>query len=448
MQICDVEGAFLRGDNLNRAEGRIFVSQPPGGMEGMEEGALLECVKAVYGLADAPLAWYQSFTRTLRELNCKQSKFDGCLYYAHSKHKPNHLIGVVAIHVDDMCLGGNEEFLREVVEPLKRKYPFKHWHVGKGEFLGKHVEQMSNGDIVIQQTEYARRLKGIEISTQRKKFRDAETNEEEKKQMRAVLGAVNWLVTGTRPDLAASCSLLQQRVTQSVVEDLVDTNRLVACVHEHADMKVKIKHIPPKDMCFMAVSDAAWANASEKFSQAGYMVAAADKKMMHDVWATFSLLRWKSYKQDRRTPSTLGAELFALSRALAETRWMRSMWCEAMFAEYTVKEDDVWEKKVPILAIVDNKPLFDHTRAGNNTNIRDKRHAIEMLIVKEDLSTHHIHLRWIATYQMLGDILTKRGVSVSLLSKIMDWGKFIIVEDNDMLPRKGQSVKKNYFGDV
>ena len=55
--------------------------------------------------------------------------------------------------------------------------------------------------------------------------------------MRAVLGAVNWLVTGTRPDLAASCSLLQQRVTQSVVEDLVDTNRLVACVHEHADMK-------------------------------------------------------------------------------------------------------------------------------------------------------------------------------------------------------------------
>lgn len=448
LQICDVEGAFLRGDNLNRADGRIFVSQPPGGMEGMEEGALLECVKAVYGLADAPLAWYQSFTRTLRELNCKQSKFDGCLYYAHSKHRPHHLIGVVAIHVDDMCLGGNEEFMREVVEPLKRKYPFKHWHVGKGEFLGKHVEQMSNGDIVIQQTEYARRLKGIEISTQRKRSRDAETTDEEKKNMRAVLGAVNWLVTGTRPDLAASCSLLQQRVTQSVVEDLVDTNRLVACVHEHANMKVKIKHIPPKDMCFMAVSDAAWANASEKFSQAGYMVAAVDKKMMHDVWATFSLLRWKSYKQDRRTPSTLGAELFALSRALAETRWMRSMWCEAMFAEYSVKEDDVWEKKVPILAIVDNKPLFDHTRAGNNTNIRDKRHAIEMLIVKEDLSTHHIHLRWVATYQMLGDILTKKGVSVSLLGKIMEWGKFIIVEDNDLLPRNGQSVKKNYFGDV
>ena len=79
--------------------------------------------------------------------------------------------------------------------------------------------------------------------------------------MRAVLGAVNWLVTGTRPDLAASCSLLQQRVTQSVVEDLVDRNRLVACVHARAFMKVKIKHLPPRDICFMAVSDAAWAKS-------------------------------------------------------------------------------------------------------------------------------------------------------------------------------------------
>ena len=448
LQICDVEGAFLRGDDLSRADGRIFVSQPPGGMEGMEDGCLLECVKAVYGLADAPLAWYQSFSKTLKELKCKQSKLDGCLYYAYSEHRPHQLIGVVALHVDDMCLGGNDEFMTTVIEPLKRKYPFKHWHVGKGEFLGKHVEQMSNGDIEIQQTEYAQRLKGIVISPQRKKLRDAATTDDEKKSMRAVLGAVNWLVTGTRPDLAASCSLLQQRVTQSVVEDLVDTNRLVACVHEHANMKVKVKHIPPKDVGFMAVSDAAWANADEKFSQAGYMVAAIDKRMMHDVWATFSLLRWKSYKQDRRTPSTLGAELFALSRAMAETRWMRSMWCEAVYMEYTVKEDEVWEKKVPILAIVDNKPLFDHTKAGNNTNIKDKRHAIEMLIVKEDLRTHHIHLRWVATYQMLGDVLTKRGVSVGLLNKIMEWGKFVIVEDNDLQSSKNQSVKKNYFGDV
>ena len=55
LQICDVEGAFLRGDNLKRSEGRIYVYQPPGGIDSLEEGVLIEAVKAVYGLADAPL---------------------------------------------------------------------------------------------------------------------------------------------------------------------------------------------------------------------------------------------------------------------------------------------------------------------------------------------------------------------------------------------------------
>ena len=447
LQICDVEGAFLRGEDLKRREGRVFVYQPPGGIDSLESGTLIEAVKAVYGLADAPLAWYQSFSKNLKALGCRQSKFDNCLYYAYSKSDPKKLIGVLALHVDDMCLGGNQEFNERIVEPLKKLYPFKHWHQKKGDFLGRWVEQKENGDIVISQSEYASKLKGIDIDTKRKRDRNAETNDDEKQQMRAVLGAVNWLVSGTRPDLAASCSLLQQKVSKAVIEDLVDVNRLVKHVHDYSHLRVKIKSIKPERVCFMAVSDAAWANASGKFSQAGYMVAAVDKQLMNDVWADFSLLRWKSYKQDRRTPSTLGAELYALSRALAETRWMRSMWCEAVFHEYQIKENEVWEKKVPMCAIVDNKPLFDHANSKNNTNIKDKRHAIEMLIVKEDLRAHNIHLRWVATYQMLGDILTKRGVPVGLIAKIMDWGKFIIAED-ESIPRNHQKCNRNYFGDV
>ena len=65
-------------------------------------------------------------------------------------------------------------------------------------------------------------------------------------------------------------------------------------------------------------------------------------------------------------------------------------------------------------AIVDKKPLYDHAKSINGNNIKDKRHAIQMLIVKEDLRTHNIHVRRVVTFQMLGDVLTKRGVSVDL----------------------------------
>ena len=277
LQICDVEGAFLRGDNLKRNEGRIFVYQPPGGIDSLEEGVLIEAVKAVYGLADAPLAWYESFSANLIRLGCRRSKFDNYLYYAYSQRNPKKVIGVLALHIDDMYLGGNQEFIETIAEPLKKLSAFKHWHHGKGDFLGKWVEQKGNGYIVISQTEYAKKLTGLDIDQKRKRETNEETTEDEKKQMRAVLGAVNWLVSGTRPDLAASCSLLQQRVSKSVVSDLVDVNRLVKRVYELADLKVKIKSIKPENLYFLAVSDAAWANASDKFSQAGYMIAAVDK---------------------------------------------------------------------------------------------------------------------------------------------------------------------------
>ena len=75
--------------------------------------------------------------------------------------------------------------------------PFKRWHQKKGGFLGRGVEQKGNGDIVSSQSEYATKLKGIDIDAERKRDRNAETTDEEKQQMRAAIVAVNWRVFGT-----------------------------------------------------------------------------------------------------------------------------------------------------------------------------------------------------------------------------------------------------------
>ena len=122
----------------------------------------------------------------------------------------------------------------EIFEPLKAKYPFKHVKEGSGEFLGKHLVQKGDMSIVIQQKEYACQLDCVHVSKERRKDKEMDTTDQEKGQMRAVLGELNWLVTGSRPDLAASCSLLQQRVVKSKVKDLLE-QRLVGaesrCFH-------------------------------------------------------------------------------------------------------------------------------------------------------------------------------------------------------------------------
>ena len=95
---------------------------------------------------------------------------------------------------------------------------------------------------------------------------------------------------------------------------------------------------------------------------------------------------------------------------------------------------------------MDNKLLFDHTRATHNHNIGDKRSATEMLIVKEDVQKRNVSVRWVATYQMVGDILTKIGVSPNLLTRVLDWGQFVLVQDASIRPER--STNKNYFGCV
>ncbi|CAE7519486.1 zdhhc15, partial [Symbiodinium sp. CCMP2456] len=339
LNIADVEGAFLRGDALSPTRGRLFIDLPPGGVPGVAEGSLIEAVKTVYGLADAPKAWWNCFSAKLASLGTRASKFDPCLFYYYHNCK---LGGVVSLHVDDLCLGGNKHFHEHVVKPLKDMFPFKHWKVGSGEFLGKQLKQQADGSITISQKSYAQQQKGLEISPERRREKHELITEEERQQMRGVLGSINWLVTGSRPDLGAWCSLLQQRVNSATVADLIEVNKLVCLTHDNCSAHVWIRSIPVSDVQFVMLSDAAWANAQGLCSQAGYMI------------------------------------------------------------------DSHWSNQLPITAVIDCKPVYDHTQSST-VAVKDKRMAIEMLLVKSDMAKHQVSLRWMATKQMIVDVLTKKG---------------------------------------
>ena len=107
MVIADVEGAFLRGDNIERQKGRILVRLPPGGVPGYDEKeTVCELVKPVYGLVDAPRLWWNSLTKTLRDQGLQQSALDNCVFY--SRDAVGQVNGVIAFHVDDLLIGGTK----------------------------------------------------------------------------------------------------------------------------------------------------------------------------------------------------------------------------------------------------------------------------------------------------------------------------------------------------
>ena len=258
--------------------------------------------------------------------------------------------------------------------------------------MGKFLKQRDDHSIVVQQKEYADTLESIHITKERRKEKDSETTAAEKTQVRGVLGEIQWLVTGSRPDLAAGCSLLQQKISKSVVQDLIEVNRLVAMARDHSGMEIVVKPLDPRTIEFASWSDASFANAEAWKSQGGYMICAVEPGLRLDDWSNLTPLRWRSYKQDRQVASTLGAELLTLSRTIAETKWVRSLWTEAMYGNYKMEEDQIWTSRIPITISVDSRPVFDHLN-GQLMTINDKRLAIEMLLVKQNISRDGVSIR-------------------------------------------------------
>ena len=130
-----------------------------------------------------------------------------------------------------------------VLEPLRQKYPFKHWNVGSGDFLGRKLVQLEDFSIVCDQKEYANQVQAIPISKERRKEKHAEVTDYERRKLRDVIGAASWLLGNTRPDIATATAFLQQRVQKATVNDLIEANRLVAKIRDFCHTEIKILSI-------------------------------------------------------------------------------------------------------------------------------------------------------------------------------------------------------------
>ena len=191
---ADIEGAFLRGQDLRRDRGELYVEMPRGGVPGVPEGTLVRLVKPVYGLMDAPRAWWLALTRTLEKMGMKQSKLDPCVYYYFKDGKPD---GVIAVHVDDLLMAGSEHFQKKVLEPLRKAYPFKKWkslYKHSEEFCGKVIKQTEDYSVEISQEEYVtKEMKPVMIPRERRRQRESQLQDQEVKQLQGITGSVNWV---------------------------------------------------------------------------------------------------------------------------------------------------------------------------------------------------------------------------------------------------------------
>ncbi|GKB18314.1 putative ribonuclease H-like domain-containing protein [Tanacetum coccineum] len=152
----DVKSAFLYG----KIDEEVYVSQPPGFQDPKHPKKVYKVVKALYGLHQAPRAWYATLSTFLLKNGYRRGTIDKTLFLKKDK---NDII-LVQVYVDDIIFGSTKKSWCDEFEALM-KSRFQMSSMGELTFfLGLQVKQKEDGIFISQDKYVAEILKKFDFA--------------------------------------------------------------------------------------------------------------------------------------------------------------------------------------------------------------------------------------------------------------------------------------------
>ncbi|GJZ11985.1 putative ribonuclease H-like domain-containing protein [Tanacetum coccineum] len=257
----DVKSAFLYGT----IEEEVYVCQPPGFVDPEFPNKVYKVEKALYGLHQAPRAWYETLSTYLLDNGFHRGQIDKTLFIKRVKGD----ILLVQVYVDDIIFGSTKKYLCiDFEQTMHKKFQMS----SMGEitfFLGLQVKQKDNGIFISQDKYVGEIFKKYGFSSVRIASTPMETNKDLKKDKdgedvdvylyRSLIGSLMYL-TSSRPDImfpVCACSRFQ-------VKPKVSHMFVVKRIFRYLKGKPKLSLWYPKDSLFIleAFSNSDYAGAS------------------------------------------------------------------------------------------------------------------------------------------------------------------------------------------
>ena len=335
----------------------------------------------------------------LKRLGLVQSNLDHTLYlYFENKE----LRGMILTHVDDFLYCGADGFEEKVMIPLSKRFVVGSRDEKDFKYIGLHIVQEENFEIFVDQNDYSESI----IIQGGVKNKNIDLTSEEYTRFRALVGALQWLVNGSRPDLAFDTLTHSCKMKKATQEDL----HLIAKTVKRAKEKVfnKYSNLGECDQWKLFVfTDASFANLPDGVSSCfGYVVLLVGKNDKSCV------ISWKANKIKRVCRSTLASETMALVEGLEECLYLKSLLIEI----------GAFHRNSEIIAYVDNLGL--QNALYSTKLVDDKQTRIDVAAIQQMLSANKVsQVLWCPTQKQLANVLTKRGASSGLILDVFTSGR-------------------------
>ena len=435
---ADVTGAFTQNREIQHDLFVMPVKELAAAL-GVPEGTAMRLRKAVYGLVEAAIEWFMTVSEALEEFGWTQMKMDPCVWVlygdAHGKNTsftkealkdfidPEVLdeliaakgdldiVGVAGSHVDDFLLGGKESDPRWVRarEQIEGRFKWKTWETEEFMQTGVRIKQQPDRSFRMDQGEYVKTIEKAYLSPERKKNKDAVTTDQEKGQLRAILGAIGWRSEQSGPMHSADVSLLLSTIPPSTVQTINETNRLVDRVRECADLPIVIhSHSQAQVLVPIEWSDSSESNRPDGKSTKGLVAGLAPLKILRGDETDVSLMSWKSGKIDRGCRSSVSCETRSAVDAEDELFGIKLQWLEMLGNSIDWRNPEATLCKLPGAVVVDAKGLFDKLQTTVYTfRGKEKRTDVEAMSLKEGTTAANNWMLWVHGDAQLANSLTK-----------------------------------------
>ncbi|GKA11943.1 putative ribonuclease H-like domain-containing protein [Tanacetum coccineum] len=309
----DVKSAFLYGT----IEEEVYVSQPPGFVDPKFPNKVYKVQKALYGLHQAPRAWYATLSTFLLKSGYRRGTIDKTLFIKKDKKD----IMLVQVYVDDIIFGSTKKSWCDEFKALMKSI-FQMSSMGELTFfLGLQVKQKEDGIFLSQDKYVAEILKKFDfknvktastpIETQKPLVKDKEAADVDVHLYRSMIGSLMYL-TASRPDIMfAVCACSRFQVTPK-------TSHLNAVkrIFRYLKGRPKLGLWYPKESSFNLVaysdSDYAGANLDRKSTTGGYQFLGK------------RLISWQCKKHTIVATSTTEVEYVVVAHCCGQVLWIQN----------------------------------------------------------------------------------------------------------------------------
>ena len=388
----DVNNAFLNGI----LQEEVYMEQPIGFQEDATNSQLVcKLHKSLFGLKQAPRAWFEKLHSALAGLGFTSAKIDQSLF----TQVTDKFSVFILVYVDDIIITGSDvTVVQSIIERLNHEFTLK--DLGALDyFLGLQVKKIAAGGLHLSQTKYVTDLlckakmqlaKSVStpMTTGEKLISHGSEPVRDAKLYRSIVGALQY-VTITRPELAFSVNKVCQFMQDPLELHWKAVKRILRYLSGTLDFGLELKAVPIEDLNLVGFSDADWASdPNDRRSTSGFCVYFGN-----------NLISWSSKKQHTISRSSTEAEYRSLAALVAEITWIKSLLFELQVP--ILKTPIIWCDNLSTVMISANPVL----------HARTKHIEIDLYFVREKVLQKQIEVKHVPTVDQIADIFTKANSS-------------------------------------